>query len=261
MVGEQELLLQIANHNADQDRLIELLYDDVERHVESIDSRLEVAAADVLIDGKLSIAGENGLTTEVDFGVPAANRPTAPNVWSDDAADPIRDELAWIEYLESIGAPLPELVVTSRTAYSTLASNGVYQAAYWEGVAPGTTSSQLLTPGQVDSVRAQYGLPPVQIYKAQVRVDGVYRRPLPENLWIMLPGDRSKWGQTVYGTTAESLILSRTSSPQIVREDAPGLIVTRDAQDDPPQVWTKGSAVAMPVLQAPECHIVAKVLP
>ncbi len=46
----------------------------------------------------------------------------------------------------------------------------------------------------------------------------------------------------------------------IVREDAPGLIITRGVQDDPVQIWTKGAAVGMPVMHTPDAHIVAKVL-
>lgn len=45
LVGEQEQLLLEASRGADQDRLIELLYDDVERHIEAIRSRLELAHA------------------------------------------------------------------------------------------------------------------------------------------------------------------------------------------------------------------------
>ncbi|MFE7117601.1 major capsid protein E, partial [Streptomyces sp. NPDC057654] len=52
VVGEQEQILLEASHGADQDRLIELLYDDVERHTEAIRSRLELAAGDVLTDGR-----------------------------------------------------------------------------------------------------------------------------------------------------------------------------------------------------------------
>ncbi|MFC9099284.1 hypothetical protein [Streptomyces sp. NPDC057072] len=42
LVGEIEILLQEAQRGADADRVIELLYDDVERHVEAVDSRLEL---------------------------------------------------------------------------------------------------------------------------------------------------------------------------------------------------------------------------
>ncbi|MFE4421293.1 major capsid protein [Streptomyces sp. NPDC056817] len=260
MVGEVELLLQEASRGADASRLEQLLYDDVERHVEAINSRLELAAGDVLTDGKFSLQGENGLTQEVDYGVPAANMPTAPKLWSDPTADMIADELRWIDYLDSIGAPTPEGVFTSRRVYSYLGGNNAYRAAYYGSVNPSTTPTATLTPQQVDVVRGNYSLPPITLYKGQVRVDGTATKCLPDDRWIMLPPDRAKWGQTLYGTTAESLVLSRGGNPAITREDAPGLIITRGGKDDPVQIWTKGAAVAMPVLFSPDCHITAKVL-
>ncbi len=75
-----------------------------------------------------------------------------------------------------------------------------------------------------------------------------------------MPPEREKWAPTLYGVTAEALVLSRGSNPEIVREDAPGLIITRGVQDDPVQIWTKGAAVGMPVMHTPDAHIVAKVL-
>ncbi|WP_033819802.1 major capsid protein [Kitasatospora sp. MBT63] len=260
VVGEQEQILLEQSHGADQDRLIELLYDDVERHVEAIRSRLELAAGDVLLDGKFTLAGENGLTLEVDFGVPAGNMPTAAKPWSDPTSDPIADELAWIQYLDDLGAPEPEMVLTSRKAYSFLAKNNAYRAAYYGSVNPSTTPTATLTPQQVNTVRGNYGLPPITFYKAQVRVDGTPTKVLPEDRWIMLPPDRTKWGQLQFGITAEALVLSRGTTPEIDREDAPGVIITRGVQDDPVQIWTKGAAVGMPVLHTPDAHIVAKVL-
>ncbi|GAA3371232.1 hypothetical protein GCM10020367_21060 [Streptomyces sannanensis] len=260
VVGEQEQVLLEQSHGADQDRLIELLYDDVERHVEAIRSRLELAAGDVLLDGKFTLTNENNLTTEVDWGVPAGNMPTAAKLWSDPTSDPIADELAWIQYLDDLGAPEPAMVLTSRKAFSYLAKNNAYRAAYYGSVNPSTTPTATLTPQQVNVVRGNYGLPEITFYKAQVRVDGVSTKVLPEDRWIMLPPDRQKWGQTMFGVTAEALVLSRGTNPEIVREEAPGIVITRGVRDDPVQIWTKGAAVGMPVLHTPDAHIVAKVL-
>ncbi|MEU8919462.1 major capsid protein [Kitasatospora sp. NPDC048545] len=260
IVGEQQQILLEQSHGADQDRLLELLYDDAERHVEAIRSRLELAAGDVLVDGKFTLNAENGLTIEIDFGVPAGNMPVVAKPWSDPTSDPIRDELSWIQYLDDLGAPEPEMVITSRRALSYLASNNAYRAAYFGSVNPSNTPTQTLNPAQVNTVRANYGLPPVTIYKGQVNVDDVATKVIPDDRWIMLPPDRAKWGQTQYGVTAEALVLARGTNPEITREDAPGIILTRGAQDDPVQIWSKGAAVAMPVLHTPDCHIVAKVL-
>ncbi len=260
VVSEQEQILLEASHGSDQDRLIELLYDDVERHVEAIRSRLELAAGDVLVDGRFTLEQENGLTLEVDWNVPAENMPVASRPWSDPASDPIADELRWIQHLDDIGAPEPELVITSRKAFSYLAANNAYRAAYYGSVNPSTTPTATLTPQQINVVRGNYSLPPIQFYKAQVRVDGKPHKVLPEDRWILVPPEREKWAQTMYGVTAEGLVLSRGSNPEIIREDAPGLIITRGVQDDPVQIWTKGAGVAMPVMHTPDAHIVAKVL-
>ncbi|GAA1353660.1 major capsid protein [Streptomyces beijiangensis] len=259
VVGEQEQLLLEAERGADTDRMLELLYDDVERHVEAIQSRLELAAADVLLDGKLSI-NENGFITEADFGMPAGNRPTAPVPWSDPASDPIKDELGWLQYLDDLGVPEPEFVLTSKKAYSYLANNQAYRAAYYGSVSPSATPTATLNPQQVQTVRANYSLPPVRFYKAQVRVDGVSTKVLSEDKWIYIPGDRNKWANVQWGRTWESLNLQGVNNPTIVREDAPGLVITRGVQDDPGQIWTKGAAVAMPVMHTPDAHLVATVI-
>lgn len=260
VVGEQEQILLEASRGSDQDRLIELLYDDVERHVEAIRSRLELAAGQVLAGGKFELVQENGLTLEVDWNVPQANMPVPPVPWSDPASDPIADELRWVQHLDDIGAPEPELVITSRRAFSHLAANNAYRAAYYGSVNPSTTPTATLTPQQINVVRENYGLPPVQFYKAQVRVDGTPQKVLPEDVWALIPPDREKWGQTQLGVTAEALVLSRGMNPEIVREDAPGVVITRGVQDDPVQIWTKGAAIGMPVLHTPDAHIVARVL-
>ncbi len=260
VVGEQSQILLDQSHGADQDRLLELLYDDVERHIEAIRSRLELAAGDVLLDGKFTLNGENNLTHEVDFGVPAGNMPIAPKLWSDPTSDPIRDELGWIQYLDDLGVPEPEMVLTSRRAVSYLATNNAYRAAYYGSVNPSNTPTASLNPEQVNVVRGRYNLPPITLYKAQVNVDDVATKVLPDDRWILLPPNRERWGQTQYGVTAEALVLSRGTNPEITREDAPGIVITRGAQDDPVQIWTKGAAVGMPVLHTPDAHVVAKVL-
>ncbi|MDT3396333.1 major capsid protein [Streptomyces sp. B1866] len=260
LVTEQQTILLETSRGADDDELVKLLYDDVERHVEAIDSRLELAAGQVLITGRISLEGENGLTYEADFGVPEANVPTAAKPWSDATADPIADELRWLQYLDDLGVPAPEFVLTSRKAVSYLAYNNAYRAAFYGSVSPSATPTASLNPAQVTTVRENYGLPPVRFYRTQVRVDGQAVRVLPEDRFIYIPPDRTKWGQTLYGTTAESLLLSRGSNPQITREDAPGVIITAKVEDDAAQIYTKGAAVAMPVLHTPDAHLCAKVL-
>ncbi|MFE9491393.1 major capsid protein [Streptomyces sp. NPDC006641] len=260
LVGELEQILLDTSRGADASELVELLYQDVAAHVQSIKSRLELAVGDLLTDGKFTLSGENGLTVEYDAGVPAANMPTASKAWTDPTADALKDEMAWIETLRASGAPLPSRVVTSYKARALLAANNAYRAAFYGSVSPSTTPTATLAPNEVDVVRARYGLPPISVYDVQIpKDDGTMARPIPEDRWLMLPPNPQTWGETQYGVTAESLVLSSGGNPAILREEAPGIVVTHGYTDDPVQVWTKGAAVAMPVLYVPDIHITAKV--
>ncbi|MGX1840592.1 major capsid protein [Streptomyces diastaticus] len=259
LVGELEQILLDTSRGADASELVELLYQDVAAHVQSIKSRLELAVGDLLTDGKFTLAGENGLTVEYDAGVPSANMPTAATAWTNPAADAIADEMAWIEVLRASGAPLPSRVVTSYKARALLAANDSYRRAFY-GQPSAQTPTGVLAPNEVDAVRARYNLPPIEVYDVQIPVDGGTNvRPIPEDRWLMLPPNAQQWGETQYGVTAESLVLSSGGNPAIERQEAPGIVVTHGYKDDPVQVWTKGAAVAMPVLYVPDIHITAKV--
>lgn len=261
LVGELEQILLDTSRGADASELVELLYQDVAAHVQSIKSRLELAVGNILTDGKFTLSGENGLTVGADFGVPSANMPTAATAWTDPTADALKDEMAWIETLRASGAPLPARVLTSYKARSLLAANNAYRAAYYGSVnSTSTIPTAVLAPNEVDVVRARYNLPPITVYDVQIpKDDGTMQRPIPEDRWIMLPPNPTTWGETQYGVTAESLVLSSGGNPAIERSEAPGIVVTHGYTDDPVQVWTKGAAVAMPVLYVPDIHITAKV--
>ena len=260
LVAELETILLAARRGADASELVEMLYEDTAAHSLSIRSRLELAAGDLLTDGKFTLSGENGLSVEYDAGVPAANMPTASVAWTDPTADAIADEQAWLKVLRDSGAPMPDKVITSYKANALLSANNAYRAAFYGSVSPSTTPTATLAPDQVNTVRARYNLPPIEIYDVQIpKDDGTMARPIPEDRWIMVPPNRNQWGETQYGITAESIALTTGSNPAIELEEAPGIIVTHGFQDDPVQVWTKGSAVAMPVLYVPDIHITAKV--
>ncbi|MCZ0983979.1 major capsid protein [Streptomyces diastatochromogenes] len=260
LVGEMEQLLLDADRGASSDDLVQAVYDDVAAHVLSIRSRMELAAGDLLADGKFTLRGENNLYIEYDAQVPAAHMPTAPVPWTDPTADALGDERRWIQALRDARAPLPTRVITSFKAKALLAGNQSYRAAYYGALLGSQIPTAVLAPNEVDAVRARYGLPPIEVYDVQIPLDdGSNPRALPENLWLMLPPNPRQWGETQYGITAESLVLSRGTNPAIAREDAPGIVVTHGYTDDPVTVWTKVAASAMPVLYVPDIHIAARV--
>lgn len=259
MVGELESILLSLERGADDQDLVDELYNDTESNVQAIRARMELAAGDLLADRQFELQDENNLTLVADFGVgiDAAFSPTASILWSDPDALILDDEQAWIQYLIDNGDGAPGDALTSSRVITLMAKNKQYQEDYF---GRNQAAYPTLTPGQVASVRAARGLPTPRAYDTRVRLAGVNTRVLPENLFFLLPSDKREFAETQYGVTAESVMLSRAGNPRIEREDQPGIIATVREHDDPPQVWSRATAVAMPVLYAPKSYINAQVL-
>jgi hypothetical protein len=261
IIGELETILQNVQRGMDGQDLVNSIYQDAADHVLSVKHRMELAAGDLLVDGKFTLTNENGLTIEADHKVPSANMPTAPTDWSDPTADILGDEMRWIEVLRASGAPMPTRALTSYKTWAYMLSNDSYRAAFYGSVNSGSTiPTAVLAKDEVNTVRARYGLPPIVTYDVTIPLaDGTNVRPLPENMFFLLPPDARQMAETQYGLTAEGIVLSSGSNPSIEREEAPGIIVTSGYDDDPVRVWTKGAAAALPVMYTPDIHIAATV--
>ncbi|MGY0065230.1 major capsid protein (plasmid) [Streptomyces sp. LZ34] len=254
---ELQIILASAARGADDQEFLDKLYDDLDRHFESVKTAMEIAAGELLTDGVVNLPG---LGLDVNWNVPSANRPTAGVLWDQPTATPLTDEMAWIRYLKSIGAPRPVKVLTSERAVSVLASNVEYRGAFFNASSPETTPSATLAPNEVNAVRARWNLPPVETYDVQVWTDDQYVRTIPENRWIMLPPNPSQWAETQYGITAEQLELEGGDNPGLVAQQEPGIYVSTEKTSNPVQFSTTASAVAMPVMYVPDIHISATVL-
>ena len=257
-VSEMDQILLDVGHGQDTAGYIDLLYSDVERHVESIQTAQELAAGKLL--GADGIVPLPGLGLDVNWNVPVQNRPTAAVLWDQESATPLSDERAWIDYLVGIGAPLPKMVLTSRRARALLAANAEYRTAYY-GSNAANTPSATLAPNEVDVVRARYSLPPIVEYDVQVWDDDQYVRVIPDNKWILVPDvPASEWAETQYGVTRESMQFTSGTNPVLTREEAPGIVVVTHVDDNPVQIYTRGAAIGMPVLYVPDIFISATVL-
>lgn len=254
IIGElQQILLDLAR-GADDSELVDALYDDIENHVRAIRARLELAAGDLLTDGKFTLVDENGLTLEADFQVDPLFLPTAGVLWTDlDDSVPLDNEMAWISKMIDDGEGRPDRAITSHAVASLYARNLQYQRAFH---GRNDAAFPTLTPGQVQSVRDAHGLPPITEYDTKVRVDGTEQRVLDEDMFFLT---KDGIGETQFGITAEAIMLDRQGNPRIERKDQPGIIVTTFEDDDPPRVGTKGTAIAMPLLFTSKGYIGATV--
>ncbi|WP_030186187.1 major capsid protein, partial [Streptomyces capuensis] len=257
-VSEMDQILLDVGNGQNTDAYVQMLYSDTERHVEAIQTAQELAAGQLLANGTVNLPG---IGLDVNWNVPANNRPTAGVLWDDPTATPLSDELAWIDYLVNSGAPAPREVITSRRARALLAANAEYRGAFYGSYSTVTTPTATLAPNEVDAVRARYGLPPIVEYDVQVWNDDVYQRVIPDNKWIMVPNvSASEWAETQYGITREAAQFTSGTNPALTHEEAPGIVVVTHVDDNPVQIYTRGAAVGMPVLYVPDIHISATVL-
>lgn len=237
-LGEYDRLRQRNAGTAITDNILA----DAVRMTRAVAARVEMARGEALYSGKVTI-NENGVVATVDFGRPAGHTVTAGTLWSSvDTATPVADLNTWIQtYVDANGEP-PARILTSRRVLDFLQRNAQFRTL----AATVAGAPALVTPEMAAQVLGAYGLPPIEVYDARVRVNGTATRVIPDNRVVLLPADADELGATLWGTTAESL------EPEFgLVDDGPGIVAGAYSTKDPVAVWTKAAAIALPVLANP----------
>lgn len=230
---------------------------DAERMARAVAARLELARGEALYRGQLSIA-ENGVVATVDFGRAAGHTVAPGTLWSTVAtATPLADLLSWRDTYINANGQAPGALLMSTTVLGYLLRNAEIRAL--AATVAGTPS--IVSQTTVNAVFAAYGLPPIEVYDAQVRVNGSAARVIPVDRVVMLPApgdpdspDSSDLGATLHGTTAESM------EPEFGLSGVePGIVAGAYSTKDPVAVWTKAATIALPVLANPDLTLAADV--
>lgn len=240
-------------------KLGDQIFTDAERMMRAIAARYELARGSALVSGQL-VLNENGVQATIDFGRDAGNTVTAGTVWSDPAATILSDLLTWrAAYIAINDGREPEALLTSEQVIAAMLRNTEFRALL--ATTAGTPS--IVSRSAVDEVLRAHGLPPIQEYNASVRVNGAVTRVVPSDRVLMLPaaGDPNdeqgtELGASLWGTTAEAL----SADYQIDEEEAPGIVAGAYETKDPVAMWTKASAIGVPILANPNLSFCADVL-
>lgn len=223
--------------------LIDQAFDDLATQTESIRNRIALAKVGVLTTGKFTLAGENGLYLETDYGVGSGQKPTAGVLWTDIAnSKPIDDEEAWILAMTQLGYKRPTDAWTTLAIATALRNNAQYKQLRYSGAY--TIPSAALSLAELNAVRADRNLPTLHIVQHAITDYSGTDVPLvPAGKYILTaPG----LGYTPHGVSGDSLALVRSGA--LTRQTAPGLIGGTFHSFDPVTKWTKVSGVAAPVL-------------
>jgi hypothetical protein len=231
---------------------------DAVRMVRSVAMRIEVARGQALYTGKVTI-DENGVKQEADFGR-AAGHTTAPGtLWSNTAsATPLTNLLAWMDTYVAANGDAPGTILTSRRVLSYLLLNAEIRGL----LATNAVTAGRVTIPALNDLLGAHGLPNIRTYDVTYTTDaGSTARVIPDDRVLLLPApgdagdaDSGVLGNTLYGTTAESL------EPDFGLEgEEAGIVAGAYSTKDPVAVWTKAAAIALPVLANPDLTFCADV--
>jgi len=241
-LGEEEYLRTQTLLRGTNDPVIQAIYDDSERMIRAVQARIELARGDTIDDGKFTL-NENGMVMEANFNRVGAMSVTAANLWTDTVlGKPLTDLLAWVDAYVIQNGIEPNLLLMSRTRVANLALNAEirgYAAA--GGITPARVNAATIA-----DIFASEGLPQVELYDTQVRVNGTRTRVLKQNKVYMMPNTDQAFGHTFYGVTPEALLLAERN--MIDRAAMPGVVAVITRTEHPVQTFTLGSALAMPVM-------------
>jgi len=233
---------------------------DAVRLTRQVEARFEKARADALVNAELTF-NENGLSLSADFGrdssmeVSATDGGTAYWDASSGTISPLDNLLKWRDaYVAKNGVPPGQILANRKVLSLLMRDEQIRNIVY-----PSTMSTQphLVSEASVTQALGLFGLPPLTLYDAVYSVGGTATRFIPQEKILLLPAngshDASQMGQTFYGTTAESMESGYAGV-------GAGIVAGVYHTFDPVSVWTKVSALGMPVLANPNLAMVATVL-
>lgn len=261
-IGERDWL-QLKRLSG-QEEVLRFIRKDVSHLAQTIGARIEMARADALWNGKVTI-NENGLKATADFGRDAAATldfatasqwgGTARTAWTDHAnSTPIDDFQIIGDNYEALNGVRPARVKMSTWLFSHLIRSAQLQAYAYPLVSSGERPR--LTDAQATSVLSEFSnsIPAIELYDAKVDVanptTGVRetKRISPADRLLFLPGGVDEGydlGATYFGQPAEVDLEEYAA----VAGEVPGLVAGQWHKNDPVSRWTHAAAIVMPALR------------
>lgn len=239
----ERIAILLGNRPTDEE-IVDFIYDDMANLTARVLTRAELANNQVLATGQLQIQ-ENNYVTSVDYGYPSANN-TAFTGWSDPDHDIVADLNAIIAKAKAKGKKITRALTSGKIVGYMLANKGL--KGFFEKAGVLLTEQRLL-----QWVYDNFGIAFVtndEVYKTSAN-DTTTHRFFPENK-ISFFGGNGYIGEGLYGETPEELMLNGVVSKGNVA-------ITQWQASDPAAIWTKASAIYLPVIADIEGLFIATV--
>lgn len=250
-LGEYERIKR-RNLDTQAEELRAALETDASRLASGIAARVEMARGEALFNASITL-NENGVQGGVDFGRTAGNTVAPSKTWDDPTSTVSDDLTAWMEYYLDLNGFMPERMLMPRRVFNFLRRNDQLKNVIF----PNSASASLptLTAQQLREALNAQDLPDPVIYDAKVNVAGVSTRITPANKLALLPPTNVKIGETLWGSPIES------QDPRYGLGGAEaGIAVGAYHSEDPQTLWTRATAIVLPIIGNPDVTMTSTVL-
>ena len=216
------------------------LFDDATTLLSGAHAQLEAMRMSVLATGKIAVIS-NGVALDFDYGVADGHKGKVKTAWSDaDTATPLKDIDTAITAIEGLGNKA-EVAYMSAKTFAQL-KNAKSTTTLIKPLAPtgaGVTSQELK-----DYIQDNYGLTIVVKSGTYKDADGKIKKYFPDDKVTFAPN--AALGKTMFGTTPEESDLMGGNNAVEVSIVDTGIAITTKKLDDPVNVKTKVSMIALP---------------
>ena len=226
-------LLKASSRNLTDNDLVKAIFDDAGNLISRVLTRVEVMRMELLATGKLTVK-ENNVETTIDYNMDAANKVDFSS-WSD-ANHSILSDLETIRTLAQSKGKVITRALTSTKVIGYIKANKEVKA-YFAGTGLVPSEKRVL-----QFIFDEYGIAFAvndEVYKTSAQ-DSTTHRFYPENK-ITFFGGNGTIGKTLYAETPEETEDVGYSAKAFVT-------LTQWKNQDPVAVWTKASAVSLPVV-------------
>ena len=263
-INQSESLLEAMQNGVTvPDRLLDYVFNDARTLAEQVKTRTLVAKYEIMATGKVTI-GENNLDLTIDFGLDASQKGYTVDLGT--SPDPLATIQAIIDDAKAKGVVINGMM-TSRKNLTKMRMNSKVQTAINGSAASGATVKRSSLD---DYLASEYGLEKI------IEADGLYNpdnegftaststaalstlRYYPENkitFFATMPNGRvgsGLWG--VPPAVLNKLISTNSSS------NGRFVYIDQWTEHDPDVLWTRASAVFIPILVNPDSLYIADVI-
>jgi len=214
---------------------------------QSIAIRAILARGEAISTGKVTMADENGLTLEINFGRDASLSASVGTTWANTAAPAIADVLAGQAAFRAINGGDARAAITSSQTLNDLSLNLGFIA---QSTRQGSSGLTRLTRNEVLAVLQSMGIDNVIVYDEQyTNPAGTVVRPIAADKFLLISsasggiGEAGPLGVTQWGVPAEAL----NERYGIAEDDRPGIFSAQFDGTDPEGSDVLGSSIFLPV--------------